>query len=71
MNSTDLSNMDMDKFGCLDQAKRIWAVAAIHGQSSALADLHEELVTKFQAGDRLVYLGNYFGRENTAVETVN
>ncbi|NOZ67406.1 MAG: hypothetical protein GXP00_13095 [Alphaproteobacteria bacterium] len=71
MDSTDLSNMDMDKFGCLDLAKRIWAVAAIHGQSSALADLHADLVTKFQAGDRLVYLGNYFGRENTAVETVN
>lgn len=63
--------MDMEKFGCLDQAKRIWAVGAIHGEVTVLAALHEQLLTRFQTGDRLVYLGNYFGNQQTAIETVN
>lgn len=71
MNATDLSNMDAEKFGCLDQAKRIWAVGAIHGEVEALKTLHGELVARFQAGDRLVYLGNYFGNQVTAIQTLN
>lgn len=68
---TDLSNMDMEKFGCLDQAKRIWAVGAIHGEADALKALHQKLIPCFQGGDRLVYLGNYFGNRNTAIETLD
>ncbi|MBL4800334.1 MAG: hypothetical protein JKY45_00475 [Emcibacter sp.] len=71
MEATDLSNMDLEKFGCLDQARRIWAVGAIHGEVNALAALHAELIPRFQPGDRLVYLGNYFGKRLTAIETVN
>ncbi len=71
MEVTDLSNMDSEKFGCLDQAKRVWAVGAIHGQIDALKALHEELVPRFQSGDRLVYLGNYFGNQPTAIQTLD
>jgi len=71
MDITDLSNMDMEKFGCLDQAKRIWAVGAIHGEAEALNILHQKLNARFQMGDRLVYLGNYFGNNPTAIETLN
>ncbi|PHZ86483.1 hypothetical protein CRD36_00930 [Paremcibacter congregatus] len=71
MTVTDLSNMDMEKFGCLDQARRIWAVAAIHGETGALATLHEDLLTRFRPGDQLVYLGNYFGNRPTVVATLN
>ncbi len=71
MDRTDLSNMDMEKFGCLDQTKRVWAVGAIHGEVEALKNLHHDLVRSFQAGDRLVYLGNYFGDQLTAIETLN
>lgn len=68
METTDLSNMDSEKFGCLDQAKRVWAVGAIHGEIETLEALHEELLPRFQAGDRLVYLGNYFGNRLTAIQ---
>lgn len=71
MISTDLSNMDMEKFGCLDRANRIWAVAAIHGDVTALAKLHKEIIPRFFAGDRLIYLGNYFGNMPTAIETLD
>lgn len=71
MEVTDLSNMDSEKFGCLHQAKRVWAVGAIHGEVSALKALHEELVLRFQTGDRLVYLGNYFGHQQTAIQTLD
>lgn len=69
--NTDLANMDLEKFGCLEQARRVWAVGAIHGEIGALKALHHKLISRFQAGDRLVYLGNYFGNRNTAIETLN
>ncbi len=71
MEVPDLSNMDSEKFGCLDQVKRVWAVGAIHGAVHILKTLHEELLPRFQTGDRLVYLGNYFGNEHTATQTLD
>jgi len=63
--------MDSEKFGCLDHARRIWTVGAIHGKIDYLKALHEQLIARFQSGDRLVYLGNYSGQDKTAVETLN
>ncbi|MCK5425457.1 MAG: hypothetical protein KAI89_08795 [Emcibacter sp.] len=71
MEDTDLSNMDAEKFGCLNEAKRVWAVGAIHGEIETLKSLHDQLLTRFQIGDRLVYLGNYFGNQITATQTLN
>lgn len=71
METTDLSNMDSEKFGCLNKARRVWAVGAIHGEIVALEALHAELSTRFQTGDRLVYLGNYFGNRLTVTQTLN
>ncbi len=51
-----------EKFGCLSQAKRVWAVASIHGDCPRLIALHDDLVRQWKQGDRLVYLGNYLGR---------
>ncbi len=48
-------------FATLEVAKRVWAVAAVHGEAERLAALHRELARRFAAGDRLVYLGNYLG----------
>jgi hypothetical protein len=50
-----------EKFADLGTPKRIWAVAAIHGELNRLAALHNELACRFTVGDRLVYLGNYLG----------
>lgn len=71
MDIPELSDMDSEKFGCLDPARRIWAVGAIHGETDSLKALHRQLVPRFRTGDCLVYLGNYFGQQKTAVETLN
>ncbi len=59
------------KFAVLRRAKRIWVVAAIHGEADSLANLHDALWPRFDEGDRLVYLGNYLGRGRAIVDTVD
>ena len=58
-------------WGILGAARRIWAVGAIHAEASRLAALHSALEARFARGDRLVYLGNYLGRGEAAVETLD
>lgn len=53
---------DNEIFATLRAARRVWAVASIHGEADRLIALHGQLVQRFQPGDRLVYLGNYLGR---------
>jgi serine/threonine protein phosphatase 1 len=60
-----------EKFVPLRRAARVWAVAAIHGEVQRLAALHGALATRFEPGDRLVYLGNYVGRGAEIVATVD
>jgi serine/threonine protein phosphatase 1 len=60
-----------EKFATLKLARRIWAIAAIHGESDRLKRLHEEIVRRFAPGDRLVYLGNYLGRGDHIIDTVD
>src|SRR5919108_2871659 len=52
---------DRDKFAVLRKCRRVWAVAAIHGESARLEALHRAIEARFAPGDRLVYLGNYLG----------
>lgn len=48
-------------YGRLVGARRVWAVATIHGEVNRLVALHVRLAPRLIAGDRLVYLGNYLG----------
>jgi serine/threonine protein phosphatase 1 len=48
----------------LQGSRRVWAVAAIHGEAERLIRLHDRIAPRFADGDRLVYLGNYLGRGN-------
>jgi len=50
-----------DRFAILRATERIWAVASIHGEAEKLAALHDEIALDLNFGDRIVYLGNYFG----------
>jgi hypothetical protein len=54
-----------EKFAELGAPRRIWAVAAIHGEVDRLATLHDHLAGRFNVRDRIVYLGNYLGSEST------
>ena len=53
------------------RARRVWAVAAIHGEADRLAALHDRLERVWQPGDRLVYLGNYLGRGPAIRRTID
>ncbi len=52
---------DADKMANLGRPRRIWAVAACHGDTARLDQIHIALADKFKVGDRLVYGGNYLG----------
>ncbi len=53
--------LEREKFVTLRRARRVWAVAAVHGDAERLARLHDEIAARFAPGDRLVYLGNHLG----------
>jgi serine/threonine protein phosphatase 1 len=52
-------------------ARRIWAVAAIHGEAERLSRLHDRIAARFAEGDRIVYLGNYIGHGNAIKATLD
>ena len=59
------------KFARLRAARRVWAVAVIHGEAQRLAQLHDAISERFQLGDRVVYLGNYLGRGSAVLATID
>ena len=62
---------DRDIFATFRRARRVWAVAAIHGEAERLNKLHDMLGERLQDGDRLVYLGNYMGHGAAVGETID
>ncbi len=58
------------RFAKLIDARRVWAVAAIHGEAERLGRLHDAMGRVFEPGDRLVYLGNYLGRGADVARTI-
>ena len=64
-------NENRVRFGLIEGARRVWAVGAIHGECEKLAALHGKIETRFETGDRLVYLGNFLGRGPAIIETVD
>lgn len=62
--------IEREKFAVLRRARRVWAVAAVHGEAERLARLHDEIADRFEHGDRIVYLGNVLGRGPAIRETL-
>ncbi len=62
--------VDSQRFVDLCRPRRIWAVAAVHAEVDRLGILHDDLGSRFQPGDRLVYLGNLIGRGRAVAETI-
>lgn len=52
-------------------ARRVWAIGPMHGMRAKLVALHEFLWERFEAGDRLVYLGNYMGLGPDVIGTID
>jgi serine/threonine protein phosphatase 1 len=55
----------------LRAARRVWAIAVIHGEARRLAQLHDTISERFNEGDRVVYLGNYLGRSSAVLATID
>ncbi len=62
---------DRHKFARLNAARRVWAVASIHGEAARLGRLHGLIWDRLEPGDRIVYLGNMIGRGAAVGETLN
>jgi serine/threonine protein phosphatase 1 len=60
-----------EKFIQLREARRVWAVGAIHGEARRLARVHDLIGERFLRGDRLVYLGNYLGYGEDVAATLD
>lgn len=55
----------------LGNPTQIWAIPAIHSAVEDLTPLHDTILSNIKAGDRVVYLGNYTGFGDAAIDTVN
>lgn len=62
---------DSETYGRLVRARRIWAVAAIHGEAERLRRVHSRLAERLAPGDRLVYLGDYLGHGPAIAATLD
>lgn len=60
-----------EAFAVLTQARRVWAIAALHAEAARLREAHNELAARLLPGDRLVYLGNMIGHGTAVVETLD
>src|SRR5262249_42178989 len=59
------------RFALLRGSRRVWAIAAIHGEARRLTHLHNIISERFREGDRVVYLGNYLGRGGAVLVTID
>jgi serine/threonine protein phosphatase 1 len=62
---------DRHKFARLCAARRVWAIASIHGEAERLGRLHGLIWERLAPGDRIVYLGNMIGRGPDVGATLN
>jgi serine/threonine protein phosphatase 1 len=64
-------SLGRERFIKLRHARRIWAIAAIHGEVERISVLHDRIERAWRPGDRLVYLGNYLGRGTAVRATID
>jgi serine/threonine protein phosphatase 1 len=57
----ELPPCDSAIFATLRRWRRVWAVAAIHGEADRLARVLRGIGAGLEPGDRVVFLGNYLG----------
>lgn len=59
------------RFSELGAPRRVWTVSAIHGELSKLYAIHDAILERLRAGDRIVYFGNYTGHGEQSRETID
>lgn len=66
-----MNKVKTQKFAVLRRSARVWAVSSVHGEADRLARIQRGILERFQAGDRLVYLGNFMGHGPAVHETLD
>lgn len=67
-----MSRLSLDyRFAPLGQPQAVWTIASIHGDLNRLTNLHDALAERIQAGDRIVYFGNYGGYSIESAEVID
>lgn len=64
---SNLSNSIVD----IGSPNKIWAIPSLHADIEGLVNIHDQLLERFEAGDKVVYLGNYTGYGHHPIETLN
>lgn len=64
-------NISKDVVLDIGAPNRIWAIPSVHADVDNLIIVHDQLLEHFQAGDKIIYLGNYTGYGHKPVETLN
>ncbi len=57
-------------FAILSKTSRIWAVGSIHGNLFGLCAIHDKIAERICDGDKIIYLGNYFGYGDDILSTL-
>jgi len=55
----------------LGNPNQIWAIPAIHSAAEDLTRLHNDILNQIKPGDRIVYLGNYTGYGERALDSID
>jgi serine/threonine protein phosphatase 1 len=64
-------DVESEAFARLTAVRRIWAIGAVHGDVDRLRQLHGEVASRAELGDRFVYLGNLIGVGDSILETLD
>ena len=65
------NNQPDNRFSSLGRPHRVWAMSSIHADLNRLIQLHDAVFERINAGDRLIYLGNYTGFGTQSRETID
>ena len=49
------------KFSELTKAKKIWAIGSLHSSLDSFQSIKKYILTNFELGDKLIFLGNLIG----------
>lgn len=58
------------RFVDIGRPRRIWSIPAIHSHVLQLVRIHDQMFDQLRPGDRIIYLGNYIGYDETCMETL-
>ena len=60
-----------NKFLELKKAKRVWAIGSLHSSLDSFFSIKKYILSNFEPGDKLIFLGNVIGFGNKSKEIIN